>query len=247
VRSDVRGEIALKSKICCLGLFLVINASWANADPITSPSDLAPGSTYFLTFVTAGIRDALSSNIADYDAFVTAEANSDPLLAALGVPWMVIGSTPTVDAITHIGVTGPIYNLAGQLVATGETDLFDGNPGTPITQAIAAPIAYDQHGSQLVTGVWTGTNSAGMGSSPLGGTYVSAGSSTSTIFTWIRGETMPTTFGTLDGREPIPRSFFGISGPLVVPVPEPDTIRLLLVALVVLSGTPRRWRQTRNR
>ena len=35
----------MKSKVCSWGLFLVMSASWANANPITIPSDLVPGLT----------------------------------------------------------------------------------------------------------------------------------------------------------------------------------------------------------
>ena len=74
----------------------------------------------------------MSSNIADYDAFVTTEANLDPSLVVLGTTWKAIGSTNPVSAVTHIGVTGPVYNLQGQLVAASSADMFDGTLAAPI-------------------------------------------------------------------------------------------------------------------
>ena len=44
-------------------------ATPAQGDPITIPSGLAPGSTYYLAFVTSGTKTTDSSNIDDYDAF----------------------------------------------------------------------------------------------------------------------------------------------------------------------------------
>ena len=114
-------------------LLTMMTASAASAIPVTIPPGLAPGSTYFLAFVTAGTkRAAFSSNIFDYDAFVSGEANSDATLALLSTTWRVIGSTAAVDAIDHIGVTGPVYNLGGQEVGTGSSEMFDGSLMAPI-------------------------------------------------------------------------------------------------------------------
>jgi len=98
-----------------VGLLTMMSASLASADPITipglplnstlSPSHqaLAPGSSYFLAFVTADTHDALSSDIGVYDAFVTAEADLDPTLAALDTTWKVIGSTrPSMPSPTSV-------------------------------------------------------------------------------------------------------------------------------------------------
>jgi hypothetical protein len=70
----------------------------ALAGPITVPTGLNPGDQYRLAFVTSTTRDASSSNIADYNAFVTAAANSDPLVAALNTGWRAIASTPSTAA-----------------------------------------------------------------------------------------------------------------------------------------------------
>ena len=51
---------------------------------ITQPTSLNPGDTYRLAFVTSTVRDATSTNIADYNTFVTLAANAVPALASLG-------------------------------------------------------------------------------------------------------------------------------------------------------------------
>lgn len=219
---------SMRTKSCVLASLAIFSASVAAAAPITLPSSLAPGSTYFLAFVTAGTRDATSTEIGDYDTFVTTRANMDPALAALGTTWRVIGSTAEVDAVTHIAVTGPVYNLNGELVATGSADLFDGS--------LTNPIDYTEFGDLGITRVWTGSDVSGLpdGSFALGAGAVRFGLSENTNTSWSSLE-IALNFNT--------RSLYGVSGPLVVPtttVPEPSTLSLMLGPL--LLGVHRRWR-----
>jgi hypothetical protein len=216
-------------------------ASSASADPITIPPGLAPGSVYHLAFVTSGSHNALSTDIADYDAFVTQQANLDPFLAALNTTWSVIGSTEAVDAIDHIGVVGPVYNTRGQLVTDTLAHMFGGSGLTGV-------IGYYQDGGFFAGNeyVWTGTLSNGraadlVGSQYLGGPTVVlppicvpnpftgelecqqvagrqgpivgiASATNSFDFSWIN-ET--NTFATST-----PLAFYGISGALTVPFPD---------------------------
>jgi hypothetical protein len=210
---------------------LALGVPIAHASPITLPSGLNPGDTYYLAFVTKGTTAATSSNIADYDAFVTAQANLDPDLQALLTTWKVIGSTSSVSAVTHLGsITSPIYNLGDQLVASGSLDLFDG--------AITNPIQYDQHGNFNPSLVFTGSTSSGS-SSPghsLGVQAVTIGLSTD-------GNEWIDAFATVSDNSPF--GVYGLSGPLVVPgataVPEPGTISLLLGPALLLWR--QRWRR----
>jgi hypothetical protein len=209
--------------------------STAHAAPITLPSGLNPGDTYFLAFVTDGTHNATSTNIADYDAVVTAQANLDADLPALGTTWKVIGSTATVSAATHLGlITSPIYNLAGQLVATGSSDLFDGTLNNPIDA--------NQFGNQLTAWqVWTGTLPDGSTSTnhALGQTIPEHGLSDFIDMEWIAYGYFLN--GTYDGN------YYAISAPLVVPVaavPEPGTISLMMGPALLLLG---RYRPRRRR
>jgi hypothetical protein len=92
------------------------------AQPTTVPSGLSPGDKYRLAFVTSTTRDATSSDIADYNAFVTAVANTVPALTELGTTWTAIGSTAAVDARDNTNTNPgnaegvPIYLLDGTLL-----------------------------------------------------------------------------------------------------------------------------------
>lgn len=228
-RNILRGLLAFAA--------LALGVPIAQASPITIPSGLNPGDTYYLAFVTAGSRDATSPLITDYDLFVTAQANSDPDLLALLTTWKVIGSTESVSAASHLGpISSPIYNLAGQLVATGSSDLFDGSLG--------APIIYDQHGISFQTYVWTGSRPNGSGDPEreLGTTHgtnlAMTGYSSFIDTAWILAAEAP---------QSDPFSMYGLSGPLVVPtaaVPEPTTISLMMGPALLLLG---RYRPRRRR
>src|SRR4051812_38888348 len=69
---------------------------------LQTPAGLNPGDQFRFVFVTDGIRDATSTNIADYDSFVNAEAGGATYDGAV-VNWLAIGSTDSVDAIAHVG------------------------------------------------------------------------------------------------------------------------------------------------
>jgi hypothetical protein len=271
----------MKTRLFGVVLVTVISASVANAGPFLpfippfppppgpTLSDLAPGSAYHLVFLTAGARNALSTDIADYDAFVTAEANLSPELAALGTTWRAIGSTETVDAIDHVGVIGPVFNPVGQQVSAGLSDMFDAG--------VNAPIVYDQHGAFHPGSeyVWTGTNAftgrpPSLGQQYLGGptltlppTCIIQPSGLEFCFPNYQGPTVGV--ANVDERftpdwlsqtnvhsAATPLHLYGISGALVVPVPEtdpptsvpePGTLGLMLGPLALLCT---RHRQSRR-
>jgi hypothetical protein len=226
---------ACMKAICVLALCL-LDAAWAGASPITLPASLAPGSSYRLIFVTDGTHDSLSANIADYDAFVTAQANLDPTLAALGTTWQALASTPTVNAISHINLgTTPSFNLGGIEVASGQADMFDGS--------LDAPIGFDQHGLLLApqTIVFTGTLSNGTTccTRAMSQDSPEEGRSGMATVAWIDDG-----FGNPSQSRP----FYGVSGTLVVPqlgpVPEPATVSLVLgPTLLMVSDRLRRRRR----
>ncbi len=200
-----------------LSLGLVLYASeYALAAVVTLPTGLAPGTPYRLVFVTADLAQSSSNNIDDYNSFVTTQASGSTSLAALGTTWSVIGSTPSIDARTNtntdfnLGTGLPIYNLAGQLVASNNADLWDAT--------LTNPINIDQNGNTVSQKVFTGTATDGTGIADrqLGGPngfrvqYGEAGqiNTSWTTIDWA---------GTLTGLH-----FYGISGVLgqsVVPIP----------------------------
>ena len=152
-----------------LAIALVLHGSATAAAVVTVPAGLGPGNQYRIVFVTSLGTDALSSNIGDYNAFVTGLANASPQLAALGTTWTAIASTETVDAIdntsTPVSETGiPLYRLDGQRVADDNFDLWNG--GYPlhsisITETgAAAPLSMQTNGVERPW-VWTGTSTDG--------------------------------------------------------------------------------------
>ncbi|MCB1749547.1 MAG: PEP-CTERM sorting domain-containing protein [Gammaproteobacteria bacterium] len=135
-------------------LSFTLPAAAALPDPVAD-FNLAPGTVYHWAFVTDGVRDATSTSIADYNAFVTAEANRPgALTAGLGVEWYAIASTATVDARDNAVVEGLVLLLNGTRIATSAADLWDG--------LIGFQFRRDQFDDFIgIANVWTGTNTAG--------------------------------------------------------------------------------------
>lgn len=193
---------------------------------VTQPEGLAPGTHYRLVFVTAGTHDAMLTDIAEYNNFVTLQANSSLDLAALSTNWTVLGSTASVDAMantntnpTSTGVS--IYNLNGQLVADGNADLWDGG--------LANAINITQNGTVSNGVVFTGTGADGLGipGRQLGadGFRVQYGYSNAISSGWTNANDWS---GSLNGLY-----FYGISDVLVA-VPEPATLVLLGVGVLAV-------------
>ena len=217
-------------------LFVLAGSSQAD---IVSPIGLNPGDAYRIVFVTQGTLDATSSDIADYDAFVTSQANmAGSITAQLATNWRVIGSTPTVDAKIHTatddspsGINGvPIFLVDGSTkIADDYDDLWDG--------AIDASISLDQDGDSRSALSFTGTQSTGNvdPSNPLGGEIVVFGSTERDDFGWVRG-------GGAGGTSL--RALYAISDELTVAaVPEPSSFASF--GFVVLGIVGRRRRRSR--
>jgi hypothetical protein len=211
----------------------------ASAAPITVPTGLNPGDQYRLAFVTSTTRDATSSNIADYNAFVTTAANSVPELAALGTTWKAIGSTPSVAARDNTGTNPgislgvPIYTRQNTIIATSNADLWDG--------LLLNPIDYDQTGSfnYFASFVYTGSTTAGLprNSLELGNTIDVRSGLGSAFFSdqnWITDDRIQK-----DYLEP----FYAISD--VVTVPEPSAMVLACLAAAGLAVVSLRRRHNR--
>ena len=138
---------------------------------ITVPTGIASGDSYRLAFVTSTKRDATSGDIADYNAFVTAAANSQSELSGLGTTWAAIitleqhdpesnlddvtardntGTNPTVDT----GV--PIFLLNDTKLADDNADLWDGSVDVPFNVNEAGDTVTPRD-------VWTGAAKTGWG------------------------------------------------------------------------------------
>lgn len=205
------------------------------------PTDLSPGDQYRLAFVTSGQRDATSSDIADYNAFV--DGFGESIIA--GLDWRAIASTRAVHAHDNTdtrptsqgGVLGvPIYHLSDARIADNYEDLWDGT--------LLARLEINDLGEQGSNVAWTGTTASGTGNGDrvLGGliglsTFGQTGFITSGL--WINGASVDQT---------LELSLYGISPILTVPaqsVPEPATLGLAVLAATLLFA--RRGRKAGRR
>jgi hypothetical protein len=187
---------------------------------------------YRVLFVTSTKTDATSSEIEDYNAFVSTAADIGSVTGSLGLSWKALASTSSVNAQDNTGIkksdsaTVTLFNTLGGIIATSGEDFWD--------SLLAAPILYDENGanSPLQGRVWTGT--IGNGSSAQGQQL----GSISPIFGNIGQTTsgFATTVGSVTSLDS--HVVYGVSMFAVKPstdVPEPGTVILLSLGLACLS------------
>lgn len=174
---DIRKWAAGFSAVVALSLFC---ASQAQAQVVagqlgildtsgTNPAtgvQWAIGDTYQLIFVTTSLTDATSTNIADYNTFVQADAASQTgSFANMGtVSWLALGSTTTTDAIDNAVITAPVMGaFDSAAVAVDAADFW--NFQWPDPNPIYTLAGEDKN-------VWTGTGAGGTadGGDELGAT-----------------------------------------------------------------------------
>jgi hypothetical protein len=204
---------------------------------VIPPIGLAPGSPYQLVFVTFDAIPGTSPTEATYNTFVNSEAGASPTLPVSN--WNAVTSTAdgtnaNVNAPSPAGGL-PVYNTAGQLVATAATGLY--------TAPLVNPIEFDQFGNQATLApdpwsanawTWTGSQLPGVAivgaelGSSVGGTEL--GINVVTNPSWISAQT----FASSNALQ-----VYALSGTLISPIPEPATLTLLGSALILIGGA--RW------
>lgn len=208
-------------------LLMTAGTSETYATGITTPTGLNPGDHYRLVFITSTTRDATSSNIADYNNFVTGVANSNPTLLSLGTTWTAIASTNTVSALANTGtdwrpagIQGvPIFLLNNTLLATDYDQLWNAT-GNHLAAFNINENGNFYSGPRPLTGTSGQAGVMGL-PGPYGGGGYGLGSNLGTVLNgnysatnalWVDGSGQG--LGTLG-------SLYAISGELVVPrVPE---------------------------
>ena len=228
-------------------------AGAAQAALVVVPTGLNPGDQYRLVFVTDGTRDATSTNIDDYNKFVTNDARGgtpgidtalDVALNAAGfnpntIEWKAIGSTDSVAARDNTGTnpssTGvPIYLIDGNRVANNNADLWDGSILTGIDRTPQESVG--------VTFVWSGTSDDGTVGGALGSNVATVGFAGAGVLGsgWINESVKS---GSEEYR------FYGISTVLTVPtpavtVPEPSSLLgFITLGGLMLGGAVRKARK----
>ena len=151
--------IVLKIMTLAFGVFGV--GYPVRAGSMILPSGLQPGDQFQVAFVTSGTFRAESSNIADYNRFVSAAATAAGLdiIDGQAVTWKAIGSTATINAQDNAPQTAPVYDLQGRLITAIPGGLWN-SPRLFLNN----PIDVTESGNQLRSGyVWTGSTDTGEG------------------------------------------------------------------------------------
>ena len=141
------------------------------------PSGLGPGDKFRLLFVTSRGRDATSTDIADYNAFVQGRAESGhSAIREFASKFRVLGSTASVDARDNTGTTSSdtdakIYWLNGSRVAASYADFYDGSWSNK-----SSGKNENGGGFSRTANIWTGSSNDGtansgneLGARPTGG------------------------------------------------------------------------------
>jgi hypothetical protein len=156
---------ALPAIACEVGVW----KPWSNnrINPVTGLA-WAVGDTYRLIMVTSGTTTFNSNDIADYNAFVQAQAAASTKYTELGdATWKVLGSTEAVNAKVNTGTdTGAGVSVilmdGATLLANNNADLWNGTAARPDIAGTFMSAYLDQNEVEVTSGsIGTGTNQSG--------------------------------------------------------------------------------------
>lgn len=208
---------SLKRFVLVLSCLASVTMVKASALPLV-PVGLKPGDHYYLQFVTTGIRDATSTNIADYDNFVRAQAElPGALTKGWGVNWKAIAGTSYDPAKLHVAFTNaPIYRIDGAMILANASNLWTSTPISGPTGYLSNAPSIDQFGQNTGYLVWTGCNWTGFG--------IGLGTFGQALFGYALGKDSTWIDFADQAQGPVSTtnlySLYGVSPELVVPTPS---------------------------
>jgi len=193
---------------------------------VVLPVGLPPGTHYQLIFLTYDVfTTPTDGNIADYNTFVTTEADQNSTLAGLDVQWHAVVSTATTAANVNAPSSGLVYDTAGDELASPSTTLYSGTLLYPMD-------GYDQNG--LTDGtledypLFTGsTQTGGISGYPVGGNPFH----TEMGLTGLSGGAEWLDDGNHNINQTEQDAVYALSAPITV-IPEPTTIGLVAIGLL---------------
>jgi hypothetical protein len=216
----------------CISLTVLSVSGTASATLIESIAALEEGAMYRVLFATSTTTQALSSDIAFYNSFVSTAADSGSVTGSLGLSWKALASTAADNVQDHTGIQISddllviIFNTLGEVVAVSGKDLWSGS--------LNLAIRYDADGAPTCTtaicGAWTGFDGNGNTVGALGTAQgVTAGYPMAPISMWARD------FETVATEE---KSMYAVSSKVMktsIVVTEPGTVILLSLGLAGLA------------
>ncbi len=146
---------------------VTVTGDWA-LNPYRDDDGRGVGKTFRLLSVTQQATQAASSDIADYNSFVRAQAadasNGHPAVAAFADRFTALASTAATDARDNTATTQsddytgvPVYWLGGAKAADDYADLYDGDWDSNVFNFLNGQVSTVTHRFL----VWTGSTGSG--------------------------------------------------------------------------------------
>lgn len=158
VQAQLRGQLGVLDLTANDGINPATGVAWAEGD------------SYRLIFLSSTTTDAMSPDIATYNAFVQETAEASTAFPELGnATWTMMGSTLTVDARDNTGTNPtveagvPVFLMDGvSLLALDNTELWSVPSAVPVTYTENGEETLDP-GTRVFTGSFNDGTSVGPG------------------------------------------------------------------------------------